>query len=89
MDELKVALRYEGGDDDIGDFLPETQSGAVVPYGLSDIRRRLLNICMESLKTTMSGTFGRHSSALSSDWNPPDREGCRQRPPFGVLHEDY
>ncbi len=33
MDDLKVAVRYEGGDD-LGDFLPDTQFGAVVSHGL-------------------------------------------------------
>jgi hypothetical protein len=33
MDDLEVAVRYEGGED-LGDLLPETQFGAVVSYGL-------------------------------------------------------
>ena len=32
-DQLEVAVKYEGGDD-LGDFLPEDQYGAVVTYGL-------------------------------------------------------
>ena len=35
MDDLEVAVRYEGGED-LGDFLPESQFGAVVSYGLFD-----------------------------------------------------
>lgn len=33
MDDLEVAVRYEGSDD-TGDFLPEAQFGGVVSYGL-------------------------------------------------------
>jgi hypothetical protein len=32
-DRLELAVKYEGGDD-LGDFLPEDQYGAVVTYGL-------------------------------------------------------
>lgn len=49
-EDLEVAVKYEGSDD-CGDFLPETQYGAVVSYDLFE------NTSMGNLRMTTRGTW--------------------------------